>query len=215
MTKNFNIILDIDETLIKTYIYDDSLIDNAKKLISFEQNILFDIYRGLEYIVNDKIVIDDPLYLIHYNIENIYYVIFIRPNLYEFIQYIDSFFNIHIYSLGSYDYILQILKCLEGKIGHKFYNSFITNNNLMSLRTKHMSNIFLSTYNTLIIDDRHDVWKYDKHILYNIESYDDYNINDNELLKLMHIIQNYYRGNNLDHFNVYRFRHMLYMYEII
>ena len=215
MTKNFNIILDIDETLIKTYIYDDSLIDNAKKLISFEQNILFDIYRGLEYIVNDKIVIDDPLYLIHYNIENIYYVIFIRPNLYEFIQYIDSFFNIHIYSLGSYDYILRILKCLEGKIGHKFYNSFITNNNLMSLRTKHMSNIFLSTYNTLIIDDRYDVWKYDKHILYNIKSYNNYDINDNELLKLMHIIQNYYRGNNLDHFNVYRFRHMIYMYEII
>ena len=215
MTKNFNIILDIDETLIKTYIYDDSFIDNAKKLISFEQNILFDIYRGLEYIVNDETSIDDPLYLIHYNIENIYYVIFIRPNLYEFIQYIDSFFNIHIYSLGSYDYILRILKCLEGKIGHKFYNSFITNNNLMSLRTKHMSNIFLSTYNTLIIDDRYDVWKYDKHILYNIKSYNNYDINDNELLKLMHIIQNYYRVNNLDHFNVYRFRHMIYMYEII
>ena len=215
MTKNFNIILDIDETLIKTYIYDDSFIDNAKKLISFEQNILFDIYRGLEYIVNDETSIDDSLYLIHYNIKNIYYVIFIRPNLYEFIQYIDSFFNIHIYSLGSYDYILRILKCLEGKIGYKFYNSFITNNNLMSLRTKHMSNIFLSTYNTLIIDDRYDVWKYDKHILYNIKSYNNYDINDNELLKLMHIIQNYYRGNNLDHFNVYRFRHMIYMYEII
>lgn len=214
MTKNFNIILDIDETLIKTYIYDNSLIDNVKKLISFEQNILFDIYRGLEYIVNDETVIDDPLYLMHYNIENIYYVIFIRPNLFEFIRYIDLFFNIHIYSLGSYSYILRILSCLEGKIGYKFYNSFITNNYLMSLKSKQISKISLSTYNTLIIDDRYDVWIYDKHILYNIKSYDNYDINDNELLKLMHIIQNYIASNS-DYFNIYRFRHMIYMYEKI
>lgn len=215
MTKKFNIILDIDETLIKTYIYGESLIDNAKKLISFEQNILFDIHRGLEYVVNNDILIDDPLYLMHYNIENIYYVIFIRPNLLEFIQYINLFFNIYIYSLGSYDYILRILNYLERKIGYKFYNSFITNNESMSLRTKHTSKIFLSTYNTFIIDDRHDVWKYDKHILYNIKSYDNYDINDNELLKLMHIMRNYLKDNILDHFNFYRFRRMIYMYEKI
>lgn len=215
MTKKFNIILDIDETLIKTYIYSESLINNAKNLISFEQNIMFDIYKGLEYVVNDEILIDDPLYLTHYNIENIYYVIFIRPNLYEFIQYICLFFNVYIYSLGSNDYILRVLNCLEKKIGYKFYNKFITNNDLMTLRSKHMSKIGLTTYNTLIIDDRYDVWKYDKHILYNIEAYDDYDINDNELLKLMHIIHNYFKDDTLEHFNIYKFRHMIHMYEKI
>ena len=215
MTDKINIILDIDETLIKTYIYGSSLIDNIKKLISFEQNMLFNIYRGLEYIVNEDIIIDDPLYLMHYNIEDIYYVIFIRPNLFEFIQTIDLYFNIHIYSLGSHNYVLRILNCLEGKIGHKFYDRFMTNNNSMSLRTKQISKISLSTYNTLIIDDRHDVWKYDKHILYNIKSYDNYDIDDYELLKLIDIMHSYYKENNLDYFNIYRFRHILYMYEKI
>lgn len=215
MTDKINIILDIDETLIKTYIYGSSLIDNIKKLISFEQNMLFNIYRGLEYIVNEDTIIDDPLYLMHYNIEDIYYVIFIRPNLFEFIQTIDLYFNIHIYSLGSHNYVLRILNCLEGKIGHKFYDRFMTNNNSMSLRTKQISKISLSTYNTLIIDDRHDVWKYDKHILYNIKSYDNYDIDDYELLKLIDIMHSYYKENNLDYFNIYRFRHILYMYEKI
>jgi TFIIF-interacting CTD phosphatase-like protein len=215
MTEKFNIILDMDETLIKTYIYGSSLIDNTKKLISFEQNMLFNIYRGLEYIVNENTIIDDPLYLMHYNIEDIYYVIFIRPNLFEFIQTIDLYFNIHIYSLGSYDYVLRILHCLEGKIGHKFYDRFITNNDSMSLRSKQMSKISLSTYNTLIIDDRHDVWRYDKHILYNIKSYDNYDIDDYELLKLLDIMHTYYKENNLDYFNIYRFRHIIYMYEKI
>jgi TFIIF-interacting CTD phosphatase-like protein len=215
MTEKFNIILDIDETLIKTYIYGNSFIDNTKKLISFEQNMLFNIYRGLEYIVKENTIIDDPLYLIHYNIEDIYYVIFIRPNLFEFIQTINLYFTIHIYSLGSYEYILRILNCLEEKIGHKFYDQFITNNDSMSLRSKQMSKISLSTYNTLIIDDRHDVWTYDKHILYNIKSYDNYDIDDYELLKLIDIMHTYYKENNLDYFNIYRFRHIIYMYEKI
>jgi TFIIF-interacting CTD phosphatase-like protein len=215
MTEKFNIILDIDETLIKTYIYGNSFIDNTKKLISFEQNMLFNIYRGLEYIVKDDMIIDDPLYLMHCNIENIYYVIFIRPNLFEFIQTIYLYFTIHIYSLGSYEYILRILNCLEEKIGHKFYDRFITNNDSMSLRSKHMSKISLSTYNTLIIDDRHDVWRYDKHILYNIKSYDNYDIDDYELLKLIDIMHIYYKENNLNYFNIYRFRHIIYMYEKI
>lgn len=215
MEKKFNIILDIDETLIKTYIYGESLIENVKKLVSFEQNLLFDMYKGLEYIINDETIIDDPLYLTKYYSNNIYYVIFIRPNLFEFIKYIYNFFIIDIYSLGSYDYVLRILDCLEDKIGYRFYDELITNNSSMSLRKKNISEISLSTYNTLIIDDRHDVWKYDRHILYNIKSYDNYDLNDNELSKLMVILRNYFEKNDSDHFNIYRFRNMIFLYEKI
>ena len=95
-----------------------------------------------------------------------------RPFLCTFIQTIDEFFNIYVYSLGSINYIDKILNAITFIIDKNPFKKIIANPiNGQQFHKKNISNLDIGFSNILIIDDRSDVWNFDKHLLYKIIPY--------------------------------------------
>lgn len=180
-----SIILDIDETLIKTKIY--TLDDSKDSIIKFNKT--------------------NTLYLTEYIINNYLYIIIARPFLKQFMITMNKYFNIHIYSLGMDDYIKNILDAIINLIGINPFCNIMANTDIKNrFLNKKLIELNIGLSNVLIIDDRSDVWKFDKHNLYKIPAYK-LLANDNELLKIIRTINIYYKQ-EIDKtiFNIFKFR---------
>ena len=166
-----NIILDIDETLIHTKIYSLSYITFLINSDNFTKQNSLKKYPELNNIINDNIS-NDKLYLTNFIIDKNIYIVLMRPYLIEFISNINKYFNIHIYSLGTYEYVNNILIKIFDILGYNPFNKIIANNSTNNRFYKKKSTLLNIGYsNLLIIDDRSDVWSFDKHNLYKIKPY--------------------------------------------
>jgi RNA polymerase II subunit A-like phosphatase len=189
-----SIVLDIDETLIKTKVY---ILDETKEDI-------------IKYNKKNK------LYLTNYPINNHLYVVIARPHLRLFITTINRYFNIHVYSLGIRDYIEHILQAIIELVNLNPFCNIMSNIDIHNrFSDKKIINLNIGLTNLLIIDDRSDVWKFDKHHLYKIPAFtlfdDQFIIDDNELLKVIRGINLYYKYEQDKRiFNIYKFRKILY-----
>lgn len=110
MITNNNIVLDIDETLIKSRIYNNSYIEYLKTCNSDTKKTVFNTYPELKNIIDNDEDFIDLLFLTSFTINEYTYIIFMRPYLREFLIYINEHFNIYIYSLGTENYIIKILE---------------------------------------------------------------------------------------------------------
>ena len=183
-----SIILDVDETLIKTKIY--TLDDSKDSIIKFNKT--------------------NTLYLTDYIINNYIYIIIARPFLKQFMITMNKYFNIHIYSLGMDDYIKNILDAIMDLIGINPFCNIMANTNIKNrFLNKKLIELNIGLSNVLIIDDRSDVWKFDKHNLYKIPAYNLLTY-DNELLKIVRTINIYFKQEtDKTIFNIFKFRKIL------
>jgi len=167
-----SIVLDIDETLIHTYIYQHSYVEYLNSLPDLEKNIYLDKNPELKNVVKHTNVFYDALCLICFKIDNYVYIVMMRPYLCEFIQKIDKYFDIYVYSLGTIDYIYKILNALSVILDKFPFKKIIANVDVNNrFFKKSVSHLDIGYSNILIIDDRSDVWRFDKHLLYKINPY--------------------------------------------
>jgi hypothetical protein len=95
-----------------------------------------------------------------------------RPYVIEFIQTVNIYFDIHVYSLGTTYYVGKILDAFSMIIGKYPFKKVITNSDIgQRFYKKSIGYLDIGHSNILIIDDRSDVWDFDTHLLYKIIPY--------------------------------------------
>lgn len=144
---------------------------------------------------------DTDLFLTSFNIKNIEYYIYKRPFLIEFLININNYFDIYIYSLGTFNYIEKILETISNILGFYPFKKVIANypNNLFYTKTLDILDIDLDR--TIIIDDRVDVWLDNLNNLYNIKRYTEiFQLKDRDDL-FFNILQNYKKTDDIIYYD--------------
>lgn len=146
-TTKLNVILDLDETLVSAYPVEEFPFNDAQ--------------------VRDKII----NYTFH-NMES-YYIIFERPKLQEFLDYLFKNFNVSVWSAGSKDYVSFIVHNVILKKGRKLDYLFWSHHckeSTKKFKSKKNLKLLWDIYklpeytkkNTLLIDDMEDTYKVQK-----------------------------------------------------
>ena len=171
--KRFNLVLDVDETLVHTIMFDDFYLDYLIRLPDNEkQNIIIDQPEIKNILEINGHINTDLLFLTHIHLDRFHYIVMMRPGLIEFLLSMNKYFNIYVYSLGTSEYINEIIRKIIDIIGYNIFH-LIMANSVYGERfyKKFLINLNLSKAKTLIIDDRSDVWSHDKICLYQITAY--------------------------------------------
>ena len=153
---NLNLVLDLDNTIIYTTIFDKK---TDKDLI---QQILY---------------IHDPDLLTMFTDEYSYYFVYKRPYLDNFISIMSNNFNIYIYTNGLKSYCNEIVKGLKKNYPYLIISDIMYRTLPTDSETKKLNKLSVLTLDnnyekkTIIIDDRADVWFYNTRNLLLIEPY--------------------------------------------
>ncbi len=133
--KLYNLILDLDQTLIHTKVYNVS-----------------EFYEDIT--INEKKLCD-------FTVNNYCHVVYTRKNLFSFLNSLKEHYNIYIYTDGTDVYALNIYDHLNKYVEDAIIG-IISRNSKMSHKTLTLKTLDILPYfdilNTIIIDDRIDVW---------------------------------------------------------
>ncbi len=172
-----NLVLDLDNTIIYTYIFN---IETQKDLI---KNYL------------DK---NEKRLLISFEKDNYYYFVYERMYLNYFTMYISNYFNIYTYTNGQKFYHDMVINALKEKyrmfqIINSMYKTSHDDSNLKNLEKLDIISVYGKNnlpyeLNTLIIDDREDIWPFDRENLIKISPFYNLDIVDDDLLFLTDIL---------------------------
>jgi RNA polymerase II subunit A-like phosphatase len=152
--KNLNLILDLDQTLIHTeieylknkqtenlflsgsYRTNNKRKPNFKKLKNLHSSIICE-YKDNTY---------------NYRVHG-------RLGLINILKELKDHFNIYIYTNGTYTYALNICKYIEKIANEDLLSGIIARSSKHSSERKYIYILpYFNIYNTIIIDDRYDVW---------------------------------------------------------
>lgn len=153
---NLNLVLDLDNTLIYTAIFDKKV---DKDLI--------------DQIINTY----DPEILTTFIDDYSYYVVYKRPHLDHFMSIISNNFNVYIYTNGLKSYCNEIVKGLKRAYPQLIILDIMYRTNVYDSIEKNLKKLRVLVLdknyekNTIIIDDRADVWFYNETNLLLIEGY--------------------------------------------
>jgi hypothetical protein len=200
MTKNKpDLILDLDETLIKSHYFDRKVLSLLHELNNDkDKKNYINNYPELLYTLENC---DDSNLLIEFELNDKIFVVYKRPYLIEFLTEMDKYFNITIYSLGEITYVNIILSKIKRIIGYDIFKDVWANDMNDYKYVKLLYNVDVDYYNCLIIDDKDVVWPYNKNKLYNIKPYVDIGI-DSELKDISDKIKRYMNTHNVINCNL-------------
>jgi len=172
-----NLVLDLDNTIIYTYALN----------CETEQDLIKKFMDN-----NDKRL------LISFDYNGYYYFVFERLYLDYFIMFISGYFNIYIYTNGQKSYHDIVVDGLKEKypmlkIINSMYKTSYDDSNLKNLERLDIESRYYKNYqdyelNTIIIDDREDIWPFDLKNLIKIPPYYDLEIEDDDLLFVTDIL---------------------------
>jgi RNA polymerase II subunit A C-terminal domain phosphatase len=101
-----------------------------------------------------------------------WYYIKMRPGLAEFLDKIAELYELHVYTMGTRAYAMNIAKLVDPK-QKLFANRVISRDENGSLTAKSLQRLFpVSTNMVVIIDDRADVWPRNRPNLIKVSPYD-------------------------------------------
>ena len=100
------------------------------------------------------------------------YYIKLRPGLAEFLEEVSTMYELHVYTMGTRAYALNIAKIVDPD--HKLFgNRVISRDENGSITSKSLQRLFpVSTDMVVIIDDRADVWPTNRANLIKVVPYD-------------------------------------------
>lgn len=177
MKQRTNIILDLDQTIISSEYVD-----------RFDKHKYSDKIQQLKYVVMPN-----------------EFIIFQRPHLQEFLDYIFKHFNVSVWTAASRDYGLFIIEKFiltkpERQLDFFFYSYHCNYAMRCEKKLKPLSMLWkkfqlnhYSETNTMIVDDNYDVYKIQPNNTYMIHEFnyeDPLATMDTHLLKLMRMIKN-------------------------
>jgi TFIIF-interacting CTD phosphatase-like protein len=128
-----NLVLDLDETLIHCV---DSMYNNSLDQLINKEYFFFNIK------CNEK------------NLS-----IFYRPYLFKFLDSVKDKFNLYIYTTANRIYADIIIKkiCQVLSTDVTIFKNIICRNET-NIKYKDLNNLGISTHNSIILDDRNDIW---------------------------------------------------------
>jgi RNA polymerase II subunit A C-terminal domain phosphatase len=93
------------------------------------------------------------------------YYIKLRPGLAEFLETISHMYELHIYTMGTRNYALQIAALIDPD--HKYFGDrILSRDESGSMNIKYLDRLFpVDTKMVVIIDDRGDVWKWNANLI--------------------------------------------------
>src|SRR5579872_223729 len=150
-----NIILDLDETLIYS-------IELAALSSIAGSNYIEDLKKSPHFLMEDECkFVDHSGKVIHNPLK---FLVFLRPHLLEFLKFLIPRFNIYISTHGIETYAKSIVEKLIATVKDQKFDLKISGiqyrENYLSLcHQKSLKYFNLSLLNTIIIDDRIDVWE--------------------------------------------------------
>ncbi|KAI8965489.1 hypothetical protein F5Y11DRAFT_354855 [Daldinia sp. FL1419] len=101
-----------------------------------------------------------------------WYYIKMRPGLAEFLEKISQLFELHVYTMGTRAYALNIAKIVD-PTQKLFGNRIISRDENDSITAKSLQRLFpVSTNMVVVIDDRADVWPRNRSNLIKVTPYD-------------------------------------------
>lgn len=170
----YNLVLDLDETLISTYAIDGDDISSAQSLITL---------KGLLTIHEES----------HNNGSaevSTRYFIFARPGLIGFLKYVSDKFNVYVYTNGVTLYANVIVSVLSSWVGYNFV-LHIWSRTQGQPSPKFISKTGLDPTKTIVVDDLMEMWPNDASNVINIKNFGVTNAgyeNDAELAKIIDIL---------------------------
>ena len=166
----FNLVLDLDSTLICSTLH-----------IKTDQ-----IEYGCDTILCEFDHSSNKIYHVHQ-----------RKNLFDFLQEMGKYFNLYIYTMGTFDYAMNICLSIETLLCTEIFSGIVSRYEFNNQVQKYFYVVNeLESTNTIIIDDNNNIWINDnKNNVIKINKYkykkqDDYN-NDNDLDILQNILLEY------------------------
>lgn len=143
-SEKLNVVLDLDHTLLHT---------------------IFSRDREFHYKYITK-----PGMVAHYELNQIYYTIFLRPNVISFILALSQFFNLYIYTNGTSKYCELIMMLLIHRLEK---NPFIAiySRREDGITDKRLIPIGLDPKRTIVIDDILEYWPDDNDNVINIRKF--------------------------------------------
>lgn len=229
-----SIVLDVDHTLITCKMYSHAFVNYIANNESIIRGKIINRYQELKNIIRQNGVIEhDELFLISFDIFNYTHIIMKRPYLLEFIITINKYFDIYVYSTGSYTYIHNILNEIGRLLGFYPFKKVIANpDGRNRFNVKKLINLDVGYSNVIIIDDNISVWLYDKHHVFKIKPYEDafikspfkdidsflngmYELSeDNKLFKLSNLFDKYFKLYDNTQFDIFKFKNLYLELEI-
>ncbi|KAI1098146.1 hypothetical protein F4804DRAFT_136897 [Jackrogersella minutella] len=101
-----------------------------------------------------------------------WYYIKMRPGLAEFLERVSQLFELHVYTMGTRAYALNIAKIVD-PTQKLFGNRIISRDENESITAKSLQRLFpVSTNMVVVIDDRADVWPRNRSNLIKVTPYD-------------------------------------------
>lgn len=132
-----NLVLDLDETLLHSIV-----IKNNNELVAY-----YSIMKNL---------------VVHYVRNDEHMFIFYRPYILDFIRTVADLFDLYIYTNGTHFYVDIIIHFLVDKLGYNPFKKIQCRDKTSKEYSKYLSVLDLSASDTIILDDHHFVWMFDK-----------------------------------------------------
>lgn len=175
--RKLNLVLDLDQTLISSANY---TLNQETKYCNFE------------------------LYLTSFFLGCHKYVVYKRPYLFEFLEYVSKIFNVYVYTAASLEYALPIINAIHLKLNKQLFIEVYSSNG----QNKYLASIGLNKLNTIIIDDQPDYWPHDIDNLFTIKPFTYYQFNsrlDDELKIYGNILESILENYKKSFFGLFAF----------
>jgi len=135
--RQFNLVLDLDQTLIHTIQTCDPEVIKAHCMM---KNMLI-------HFVHER---PEPL-------QNVHFMVFYRPGVFKFLEEMSQICTLHIYTNAVLSYANKIINMIHASLGTAVIRSYYYRESMLDLQ-KHLSKITSDPCDTIVIDDRLDVW---------------------------------------------------------
>ncbi|AQZ14302.1 FCP1 (YMR277W) [Zygosaccharomyces parabailii] len=154
--KKLVLVVDLDQTVIHCGV--DPTIGEWKKDPS---NPNYDTLKDVQMFALDEEPIVPPLYLGPRPPERkCWYFVKVRPGLKEFFEKVAPLYEMHIYTMATRAYALEIAKIIDPD-GSLFGDRILSRDENGSLTQKSLERLFPTDQSmVIVIDDRGDVWKW-------------------------------------------------------
>ncbi|ELA42600.1 FCP1-like phosphatase, phosphatase domain-containing protein [Vittaforma corneae ATCC 50505] len=142
--------------------------EEARKLQKIRNKQLNEEKKMILILDLDQTILHTTLWKIDcdftFSISSTMFYVKLRPHLNRFLEKISKMFEIHIYTMGTREYVTEICKAIDPN-GIYFGDRIVSRNENFNELKKSIERITCISRNVVIIDDRADVWNYSKNLV--------------------------------------------------
>lgn len=182
MINYYTLVLDMDLTMVSTFSFKNNIFKIISDLNYNEKNELLDTNPELYPLINpDANVIYNKIFLTKFIINDVLYIVFYRPYLFNFLKVFSKLCKIIIYSLGRKTYIYKLVDFFINVLNFNPFYQVICNSDddsdySLDKNIKKI-NLDIDFSKFLVIDDNPTVWNdYTKYVFaikpFSISSHD-------------------------------------------